>query len=435
MSAANPSPSNATPGKPGDDARYLKLAAEAAQIHGVSLWLDAWRRLRRNYAAMASLVLLALLLLLAVSTPLLPLQSPQFQRISKEWKYHPPTLQSVRLELDPAQIVAADEEIAKLKRIQLLAKMKRWEEISPLLDDDDKKRLKFDTADHNEFLPLLEQELAAAAKQHPFGRLWNAPGLLTSALLRARLALFGGWCLPSLCGTDELGRDILARICWGARVSILVSLLATLVSLVIGVSYGAVAGYFGGAIDAVMMEGVNILYSIPFIFVVIYVQTILGEDQVKLALAKFGVTRDMIFYLLIGAIYWLTMSRVVRGQVISLRHEQFIDAARTSGAGWARIVFRHVVPNTLGVVTVYLTLTIPNILLLEAFLSFLGLGVQPPDVSWGLLIDSGMKEVSIIQFRWWLVVFPGLALSGTLFALNFLGDGLRDALDPRLKNR
>ena len=184
-----------------------------------------------------------------------------------------------------------------------------------------------------------------------------------------------------------------------------------------------------------MMRVVDILYSIPFIFVVIFLITILSASGVKEELAAYGIDQIAIFYVVIGAIYWLTMARVVRGQVISLKHEQFVDAARTAGAGTGRIIFRHLIPNVMGIVIVYLTLTIPSVMLFEAFLSYLGLGVQPPDVSWGLLMNEGIRVITPVAIFWWLVLFPGLALAMTLFALNFLGDGLRDALDPKMKNR
>jgi oligopeptide transport system permease protein len=218
--------------------------------------------------------------------------------------------------------------------------------------------------------------------------------------------------------------------------------VATLVSLVIGVSYGAIAGYLGGRVDNIMMRIVDVLYSIPFIFVVIFLVTILSEDSIKTKLEAFHIgpismpiDRITIFFFVVGAIYWLTMARVVRGQVISLKHEQFVEAARTIGAGRRRIIFRHLVPNVFSVVIVYLTLTIPQVMLFEAFLSFLGLGVQAPAVSWGLLANQGFRVISPVKIYWWLFVFPSLALGLTLFALNFLGDGLRDALDPRLKNK
>jgi oligopeptide transport system permease protein len=215
----------------------------------------------------------------------------------------------------------------------------------------------------------------------------------------------------------------------------MVGFVAALVSLVIGVSYGAISGYLGGRVDNLMMRLVDILYSIPFIFVVIFLITILSEDTIKARLESYGIDRIVLFYIVIGAIYWLTMARVVRGQVISLKHEQFVEAARTIGASRPAIIFRHLVPNLMSIVIVYLTLTIPSVMLFEAFLSFLGLGVAPPDVSWGVLANEGIKVITPLKIYWWLVVFPGVALALTLFALNFLGDGLRDALDPRMKNR
>jgi oligopeptide transport system permease protein len=250
-----------------------------------------------------------------------------------------------------------------------------------------------------------------------------------------RVAILGRWSLNSILGRDELGRDLLARLFWGARISLLVGLVATMVSLVIGVSYGAIAGYLGGRVDNIMMRIVDVMYSIPFIFVVIFLVTILSEEHTKAKLESMGIDRITIFFVVVGAIYWLTMARVVRGQVISLKHEQFIEAARTIGAGRRRIIFRHLVPNVFSVVIVYLTLTIPQVMLFEAFLSFLGLGVQAPAVSWGLLANQGFRVISPIKIYWWLFVFPSAALGLTLFALNFLGDGLRDALDPRLKNK
>jgi oligopeptide transport system permease protein len=196
-----------------------------------------------------------------------------------------------------------------------------------------------------------------------------------------------------------------------------------------------VAGYFGGWLDNLMMRFVDVLYSIPFMFVVIYLLMILSQELVKAHLDKLGIDRIAIFYFLVGAIFWLTMARVVRGQVISLKTEPFIEAARATGLGRAQIIARHIFPNLLSVVIVYLTLTIPRVMLFEAFLSFLGLGVEPPDVSWGLLANEGIRVITPVKVEWWLVLFPSLALGVTLFALNFLGDRLRDSLDPRMAGR
>ena len=216
-------------------------------------------------------------------------------------------------------------------------------------------------------------------------------------------------------GTDSLGRDLLVRLLYGGRISIGVGLCATLVALTIGVIYGAVAGYVGGKADAVMMRLVDIIYALPFTIFVILLMVFFGRNIILLFVA-------------IGAVEWLTMARIVRGQVMTLKKMEFIEAAQALGYGHARIIFRHLLPNALGPIIVYATLTIPAVMLLEAFLSFLGLGVQPPMSSWGTLIKDGAEKME--EF-WWLLVFPGGIFSLTLFSLNFLGDGLRDALDVR----
>ncbi len=216
-------------------------------------------------------------------------------------------------------------------------------------------------------------------------------------------------------GTDELGRDLFARVLHGGRISLLVGLVGTFVSLLIGVSWGAIAGYVGGRTDDLMMRVVDVLYALPYIFLVILLLVFFSKSLLMLFVA-------------LGLVQWLTMARIVRGQVLSLKHQTFVEAARALGASDAAIVFRHIVPNTLGPVIVYTTLTVPAVILQEAFLSFLGLGVQPPHASWGTLVSDGAKLLALFP---WLVVFPGLAMSLTLLAFNFLGDGLRDALDPQ----
>ena len=257
--------------------------------------------------------------------------------------------------------------------------------------------------------------------------------LLDQALVDLRQSIFGDWQLSNWLGTDAKGRDILSRIIWGSRTSILVAIAATLCSLIIGVSYGAVSGFFGGWVDNLMMRIVDVLYSIPFIFVVIFLITILNTPDPTQE--EGGVNRELVFYVVIGAIYWLTMARVVRGQVLSLRETEFVEAARVIGASSTRIVFVHLVPNVLSIVIVYLTLTIPAVMLFEAFLSFLGLGIEPPKVSWGLLAVDGSEVINPVRIYWWLIVFPAAAMGSTLLALNILGDGLRDALDPKLRGK
>ena len=230
----------------------------------------------------------------------------------------------------------------------------------------------------------------------------------------------GSFAWTHLMGTDTQGRDLLARVLQGGQISLMVGIIATLVSLIIGVSYGATAGYLGGRIDNVMMRLVDVLYSLPYIIIVI----------VLLALFRSQTARGQLFLLFValGSVSWLTMARIVRGQVLSLKNQEFVLAARATGVSTPRIIFRHIVPNTLGPVIVYATLTIPTIMLTEAFLSFLGFGVAPPLASWGSLATDGIQNLGIFP---WQLVCPGVTMALTLVSLNFLGDGLRDALDPQ----
>lgn len=216
-------------------------------------------------------------------------------------------------------------------------------------------------------------------------------------------------------GTDIFGRDVLTQIMYGGRISLAVGFIATTVALLIGVTWGAVAGYVGGRVDAVMMRLVDILYALPFMIFIVLLMVVFGRNILLLFLA-------------IGAVEWLTMARIMRSQVQSLRQQEFVEAAVSVGLSPAAIIRKHVVPNALGPIIVYTTLTIPSVMLLEAFLSFLGLGIQPPATSWGLLISYGAETMEEYP---WLLIFPGCALTLTLFSLNFLGDGLRDALDVR----
>lgn len=297
------------------------LMEKAKDIQGRSLWVDAWRRLMRNRAAVVSMIVLAVIALMAVLAPLL------------------------------SQYAYNDQDY-----------------------------------EHISCSPVW----------------WNDPEVCNA----------GG---THWFGTDAVGRDLFVRVLFGARVSLTVGLIATLVSLLIGVAYGATAGYLGGRVDALMMRFVDVLYSLPFIFFVIILMVVFNRN----------------FYLLfiaIGAIEWLTMARIVRGQALSIKQKEFIEAARAGGVGTAGIIFRHVVPNVLGPVVVYVTLTIPAVILAESFLSFLGLGIQEPLTSWGVLIAEGKDQMENYP---WMLLFPTAFMAATLFCFNFIGDGLRDALDPK----
>ena len=270
-------------------------------------------------------------------------------------------------------------------------------------------------------------------------------------------------------GTDALGRDVFARTLYGGSISFAVAIVGTLVALVIGVTWGSVAGYYGGRIDHYMMRFVDVLYGLPFLFLVILIMTLVngvhsaaatarphvnevtrlraaGDDDaatrytnehgvdLQAHLAVFldeHVPPIVVMFIALGLVQWLTMARIVRGQVLALREREFVLAARLLGASTPRIVLRHLIPNLLGPVTVYATLTVPTVMLLEAFLSFLGLGISEPDCSWGSLAAEGVAALNVLKTYWWLLLYPGAAISLTLFSLNFMGDGLRDALDPK----
>jgi oligopeptide transport system permease protein len=223
-------------------------------------------------------------------------------------------------------------------------------------------------------------------------------------------------------GTDNAGRDVMARVLQGGQISLFIGILSTVVSLLIGVSYGAIAGYVGGRVDNLMMRIVDVLYSLPYIILVIVLLSLFRSQTPRGQLT--------LLFIAIGSVSWLTMARIVRGQILSLKNQEFVLAARATGVSAPRIIFRHLIPNTLGPVIVYATLTIPQIMLTEAFLSFLGLGVQAPLSSWGSLAADGVTNIAVFP---WQLIFPGVTMALTLFSLNFLGDGLRDALDPQMR--
>jgi oligopeptide transport system permease protein len=337
---------------------------------GNSLWHDAWLRLRKNRLAVAGGVTLVLVALACFLGPLLSPFGYEEQKL--DLRASPPL----------AKVVAIYGEGGERDPIS-------WSHVERLVEERE-----FDhTGNASELLRRLNAGETIQVGDRTY-RLYPHRHIL---------------------GTDTLGRDLLVRILYGGRVSIGVGLAATLVALTIGVTYGAVAGYFGGKLDAFMMRVVDIVYSLPFTIFVILLMVFFGRDIYLLFVA-------------IGAVEWLTMARIVRGQVMSIKRMEFVEAARSLGFGRRRIIFRHILPNVMGPVIVYTTLTIPAVMMLEAFLSFLGLGVQPPMSSWGWLIKEGAEKME--EFPW-LLTYPGAVFSITLFSLNFLGDGLRDALDVR----
>lgn len=235
-------------------------------------------------------------------------------------------------------------------------------------------------------------------------------------------------------GTDELGRSMLARTLYGGAISLSLGLLAAGVAVVFGTAYGAAAGFVGGRLDAAMMRAVDVLYALPYMLLVMLLAVSLGARLEQWGLAGAEWSRFIVLALAIGGVSWLTVARVVRGQVLSLRERPFIEAARSLGLPTHRILLRHILPNLAGHVAVFATLTVPQAILQESFLSFLGVGVQPPQATWGSLAADGIRLLNPVQFAWWLVIVPCVPLALTLLALNFVGDGLRDALDVRARD-
>jgi oligopeptide transport system permease protein len=362
------------------------------QVAGRSLWADARTRLTRNRAAVAGMAVLAVIALACLFGPLAT--GHPYDRVYQDYVRVPASLSP---HPQPEQIVPAAERIAA--RIRARAEDARIEGdalrlilVAPRAIDE-RLLAFFDRSDL--FGPAQVLERADDGRR-----------LSIEAPIERRRFLFG---------TDANGRDLLTRTLVAGRVSLAIGLLATAVAIVIGVLYGALAGYLGGRVDLVMMRFVDILYSLPFIFFVIMLVVFFGRNFVLMFIA-------------VGAVEWLDMARIVRGQTLSIKRQEYVQAAEALGVTTGGIIRRHVIPNTLGPVIVYVTLLVPKVILLESFLSFLGLGVQEPMTSWGVLISDGAKN---IQGATGMLVFPALFLVSTLFALNFIGDGLRDALDPK----
>lgn len=361
-------------------------------VSGRSLWSDAWRRLRANRAAMASVVVLGLITLACIVGPWL---SPHgYDQVYRSYVKTPASLEAY----PPADAIQGLME-------QALARGRV--DIGAIEVDGTTVTVPLTSA-----RPIDERIVLYVDRSDAFD---NARVVERSEDGRSMTIQADTQRFHFYFGTDANGRDLLTRILMGGRISLMIGILATAVALVIGVAYGATAGYLGGRVDALMMRLVDVLYALPFMFFVILLVVFFGRNVVLMFIA-------------VGAIEWLDMARIVRGQTLSLKRQEFVEAAHALGVGTAGILKRHIVPNTLGPVVVFMTLMVPKVILLESFLSFLGLGVQEPMTSWGVLISEGARN---IQGAWWMLVFPSIFLAVTLFCLNFIGDGLRDALDPK----
>ncbi|MFI0847662.1 ABC transporter permease [Mesorhizobium sp. IMUNJ 23232] len=361
-------------------------------VAGRSFWGDAWARLKANRAAMVSLIYLGLMAVVCIAGPwFVP---HQYTTIYGDYVRTPPSLTSYP---KADMIETALTEVLKRMRVDL----KEWHQegerifvtVTSSREIDDRNTRYIDRSDTFDDAKVEDK---------------SADGLTMtmSAAIKQQYFLFG---------TDNTGRDLLSRTLMAGRVSLAIGLLAGVVAVVIGVLYGATAGFLGGRTDEVMMRIVDVLYSLPFIFFVIMLVVFFGRNFVLMFLA-------------VGAVLWLDMARIVRGQALSIRRQEYVQAAEALGVSRTGILIRHIVPNLLGVVVIYMTLLVPQVIILESFLSFLGLGVQEPMTSWGVLISVGAKNIGTAN---WLLLFPAVFLVSTLFALNFVGDGLRDALDPK----
>ena len=374
-------------------ADFETVEAATAEVKGRSLWADAWRRLLGNRAAVVSAIILGVIAVLAVLGPLV---SPHgVETVYRSYIKVPPSLEAY-----PKADAVPDIIRRALRR--------SGAEVTALELDGERLTLTLSGPD-----PIDERVVV-----RPLSRAADLTDVVVAETRdggRTMVVEMNVVQSYFLFGTDSNGRDLLTRTLSGGQISLMIGLLATLVSLVIGVTYGATAGYIGGRTDNVMMRIVDILYSIPFMFFVILLMVFFGRNIILIFIA-------------VGAIEWLDMARIVRGQTLSVKRKEFIEAAHACGVGTATIIRRHVVPNTLGPVVVYMTLMVPKVILLESFLSFLGLGVQEPQTSWGVLISEGANNM---VGSTWMLVFPATFLAITLFCLNFIGDGLRDALDPK----
>ncbi|MDX5595216.1 ABC transporter permease subunit [Pseudovibrio sp. SPO723] len=359
---------------------------------GRSLWDDAKDRLKANRAAVTSIVVLIFITILSIIGPMLA--PHEYDAVYRDYVKVPASLEAYprQDQIEPAFMSVAKRARLNVESYQVVDG-KVEAEVTSRREIDERNTRRFDRSDIFENTQII-----------------NYSEDRKSATVTADIQY-----MHFYFGTDANGRDMLTRTLIAGRVSLTIGLLATLVAISIGVIYGTVSGYFGGKVDLIMMRVVDILYSLPFIFFVIMLVVFFGRNFVLMFIA-------------VGAVEWLDMARIVRGQTLSIKRQEYVQAAEAMGVESGGILKRHIIPNTLGPVVVYMTLLVPKVILLESFLSFLGLGVQEPMTSWGVLISEGARN---LQGAPWMLIFPSLFLTSTLFALNFIGDGLRDALDPK----
>ncbi|MDD7909237.1 ABC transporter permease subunit [Pseudovibrio exalbescens] len=359
---------------------------------GRSLWDDAKDRLKANRAAVTSIVVLIFITILSIIGPMLA--PHEYDAVYRDYVKVPASLEAYprQDQIEPAFMSVAKRARLNVESYQVVDG-KVEAEVTSRREIDERNTRRFDRSDIFENTQII-----------------NYSEDRKSATVTADVQY-----MHFYFGTDANGRDMLTRTLIAGRVSLTIGLLATLVAISIGVIYGTVSGYFGGKVDLIMMRVVDILYSLPFIFFVIMLVVFFGRNFVLMFIA-------------VGAVEWLDMARIVRGQTLSIKRQEYVQAAEAMGVESGGILKRHIIPNTLGPVVVYMTLLVPKVILLESFLSFLGLGVQEPMTSWGVLISEGARN---LQGAPWMLIFPSLFLTSTLFALNFIGDGLRDALDPK----
>lgn len=406
-------------------------------VKPVSLWADAWKRLRRNRMAVISLWIVSFYILVVLSAPLL-------QAAGILYSY---TEQIIDHQNLPPSFRPAGELVIERMEVRI----GQLEESIAARSEDD-SGVAFGAGTGFDFGPAPEIEFdegvevdqsEAEVTEEPDGETVNEDfqsdfagfGVVDSVTdelnrlksdvekLRGTIHTDPVHSKVYVFGTDDLGRDMLARAIYGGRISIMIGIVGTLTAVLIGILIGSISGYVGGAIDNFLMRFVDIMYSLPYMLVVIIIMSIAGNK---------GRGSIVILFVAIALISWLTIARVVRGQIISLKNSEFVEAARSMGAGTPRIIFRHLLPNTLGVIIVFSTLLMPSFIMQESFLSFLGLGVSAPQASWGTLVSEGVRGM---ELRAWQLFVPAISMTLFLFCMNFLGDGLRDALDPQSKNR